>query len=81
MANKKGNRKSFVQKKIDRCPLKGKEDKITYKNVHLLKKYITTRGRIRPTSKTGICAKNQKRLTLAIKRARQLALLPYTQYV
>ena len=75
------SKKNYVQKKIAQCPLKGKEDQITYKNVHLLKKYITTRGRILPTSKTGVCPKNQRKLTLAIKRARQLALLPYTQYV
>ncbi len=69
------------QKQIDECPLKGKEDQITYKNVQLLKKYISTRGRILPSSKTGVCPKNQRALTLAVKRARYLALLPYTQYV
>ncbi|MDQ6985883.1 MAG: 30S ribosomal protein S18 [Candidatus Dojkabacteria bacterium] len=78
---KKKTHKRFIRKRIESCPLKGKEDKITYKNVHLLKKYITTRGRILPTSRTGICPKNQKKLTIAIKRARQLAFLPYTQYV
>lgn len=63
------------------CPLKGMEDQITYKNISLLEKYISTRGRIMPSSRTGICSKNQRKLALAIKRARQLALLPYTRYV
>ncbi|MCS7317569.1 MAG: 30S ribosomal protein S18 [Candidatus Dojkabacteria bacterium] len=54
---------------------------IDYKNVGLLKKYISTRGRILPSSKTGVCSKCQRKLSLAIKRARYMALLPFTQYV
>ncbi|MCA9386416.1 30S ribosomal protein S18 [Candidatus Dojkabacteria bacterium] len=63
------------------CPLKGKEDQITYKNVSLLEKFISTRGRIMPSSRTGVCASNQRKLALAVKRARHMALLPYTKYV
>lgn len=75
------NTKQATARKNDTCPLKGKEDQITYKNVQLLKKFISTRGRLFPASKTGVCPSNQRRLTLAVKRARYLALLPYTQYV
>lgn len=51
---------------------------IDYKELSRLRKYITERGRIEPRRKKGTCAKHQRRLTLAIKRARLLALLPYT---
>jgi small subunit ribosomal protein S18 len=56
-------------------------DKIThvdYKEVEKLKKYITDRGKIIPRRVTGTCAKHQRQLTGAIKRARFLALLPFT---
>lgn len=69
------------QNKVTKCPLKGMEEKINYKNISLLEKYISTRGRIMPSSRTGICRKNQRKLSLAIKQARQLALLPYARYV
>ena len=80
MANKK-SKKYYKAPKIKQCPLRDKADQINYKNVNLLEKYISTRGRIMPTSRTGVCAKNQRKLTKAIKRARYMALLPYTKYV
>ncbi len=55
-------------------------DKITnidYKDPALLKPYISDRGKITPRRKSGACAKHQRALTTAIKRARHLALLPY----
>lgn len=63
------------------CPFEGDPSRIDYKDIQTLKKYITTRGRILPPEKTGISAKCQRKLALSIKRARQVALLPYTQYV
>lgn len=51
---------------------------IDYKDYDNLMRFLTDRGKIRPRRKTGTCAKHQRRLALAIKRARQLALLPYT---
>jgi len=48
-----------------------------YKQVEVLKKFITDRGKIVPRSRTGLCQKHQKRLTKAIKRARHLSLLPF----
>lgn len=51
---------------------------IDYKDVDTLKKFISERGKILPRRVTGTSAKYQRMLTLAIKRARQVALLPYT---
>ncbi len=51
--------------------------KIVYKDANLLRKYISERGKILPRRITGTCAKHQRELTVAIKRARQVALLPY----
>ena len=55
-----------------------KEVKIDYKDVARLRKYITERGKILPRRISGNCAKHQRQLTVAIKRARNVALLPYT---
>ncbi len=51
---------------------------IDYKSVSLLRQYINERGRILPRRRTAACAKHQRMLSGAIKRARHLALLPYT---
>lgn len=51
---------------------------IDYKNTQRLSKYITERGKILPRRVSGTCAKHQRELTTAIKRARNIALLPYT---
>ena len=51
---------------------------IDYKDLTRLRPYISDRGKILPRSKTGTCAKHQRALALAIKRARHLALMPYT---
>jgi small subunit ribosomal protein S18 len=53
---------------------------IDYKDVDLLKRYVTDRGKLMPSRITGVSAKYQRQLTTAIKRARQLALLPYTDH-
>ena len=52
--------------------------KIDYKDVDLLKQYISESARIQSRRKTGTCAKHQRMLARAIKRARHVALLPYT---
>ncbi|MEP7103505.1 MAG: 30S ribosomal protein S18 [Candidatus Dojkabacteria bacterium] len=62
-------------------PFNGDPSKIDYKDVQTLKKYITTRGRILPTEKTGVSAKCQRKLAVSIKRARYIGLIPYVQYV
>ena len=55
-----------------------KIDHVDYKEVEKLKKYITERGKIVPRRVTGTWAKHQRQLTRAIKRARIIALLPFT---
>ncbi|MBC7254396.1 30S ribosomal protein S18 [Candidatus Solincola tengchongensis] len=55
-----------------------KVDYIDYKDTNLLKKFLSEKGKIRPRRVTGNCAQHQKRLALAIKNAREMALIPYT---
>ena len=57
-----------------------KESKVDYKDVSNIRRFITDRGRIEAGKKSGNCAKCQRTLTLAIKRARHLALLPYAPH-
>jgi small subunit ribosomal protein S18 len=64
-----------MSKKV--CPLDGQN--IDYKNVELLKKYITKFGKITPRYYTGVSLKNQKKLANAIKKARIIALLPFVK--
>ena len=52
--------------------------KIDYKNVELLQRYITDEGKIRPRRQTGACAKHQREVARAVKRARHIALLPFS---
>ncbi len=52
---------------------------IDYKNVDILWKYVPERGKISPRRITGTCAYHQRKLALAIKRARLMALLPYVE--
>ena len=51
---------------------------IDYKQVDVLRRFVTEEGKIRPRRQTGTCAKHQRDLAGAIKRARHIALLPYT---
>jgi small subunit ribosomal protein S18 len=55
-----------------------KVEAVDYKETQKLKKYVTERAKILPRRITGNCAKHQRQLTLAIKRARNIALLPFT---
>jgi len=57
---------------------KDKIDYIDYKDVGLLRRFMSDRGKIRPRRVTGTCAQHQRDLSIAIKRAREMALLPYT---
>ncbi len=94
MADKKQNNKRFnnknnsdedynprfrkVRKKV--CALCANKDLVLdYKNAEQLKKYINEKGKILPRRATGACAKHQRDITLAVKRARHIAILPYTQ--
>ena len=55
-----------------------KVDDINYKDISKLKKFISERGKILPRRISGNCAKHQRQMTTAVKRARHIALLPYT---
>jgi small subunit ribosomal protein S18 len=55
-----------------------KVENIDYKDVNTLRRFVSDQGHIDSRRRTGTCARHQRRLTLAIKRARHLALLPYT---
>ena len=57
----------------------GKVDYIDYKDVAKLRRYVTERAKILPRRISGCCAKHQRQLTVAIKRARHVALMPYVQ--
>ena len=60
------------------CPFSGENTpKIDYKDVKLLQRYISERGKIVPSRITAVCAKKQRELSKAIKRARFMSLLPY----
>jgi len=55
------------------------EDVVDYKDVALLRKFMSDRGKIRSRRVTGLSAKRQREVAMAIKNAREMALLPYTQ--
>lgn len=55
-----------------------KVEEINYKDVPKLRRYVTERGKILPRRISGNCAKHQRQVTVAIKRARNIALLPFT---
>jgi small subunit ribosomal protein S18 len=51
---------------------------VDYKDVNRLRRYLSDRAKIEPRRKTGTCARHQRALSVALKRARYMALLPYT---
>ena len=73
-----GARRPFYRRRKT-CPFTGENAPvIDYKDVRLLQRFISERGKIVPSRITAVSAKKQRELALAIKRARFLALLPYT---
>ena len=70
-----GKGKVFFKKKV--CKFCIQKMKIDYKDADTLHRFITERGKILPRRITGTCAKHQRALALAIKRARNIALLPF----
>ncbi len=63
-------------KLVKECPLSGKNaPKLDYKNIKLLKKYVSENGKILPSRVTNVSQKKQRELSLSIKRARNLALI------
>ena len=91
MADKKQNRRNnrnnndedfnpkFRKQRKKVCALcSDKNLVLDYKNAEQLKKFVNEKGKILPRRATGACAKHQRDITLAVKRARQIAVLPYT---
>ena len=91
MADKRQNRRNNANKDEDYnpkfrkmrkkvCPLCANKDLVLdYKNADQLKKFINDKGKILPRRATGACAKHQREITTAVKRARHIAIIPYTQ--
>ena len=86
--NRKNNRNNIdddfnpkfrkIRKKV--CTLcSDKNFELDYKNADQLKKFVNEKGKILPRRATGACAKHQRAITLAVKRARHIAVLPYSQ--
>ena len=81
----RGDKDSGGKERMQRRPKKkvcsfcvDKVESIDYKETGKMRKYITERGKILPRRISGNCAIHQRQLTMAIKRARQIALLPFT---
>jgi small subunit ribosomal protein S18 len=70
-------RKGGLRRRKKVCAFCGKDSVIDYKDTGKLKRYVSERGKILPRRITGNCAKHQRALTVAIKRARHVALMPY----
>lgn len=71
-----GRRQYFRRKKVCRFCTE-KIDDINYKNTSLIGQFISTRGKILPRRLTGTCSRHQRGLTVAIKRSRNIAMLPF----
>ena len=67
----------FKRKSCFLC--KDKVDEVDYKNVDQLRRYLSERGKIRPRRMSGACRRHQRQVALAVKRAREMALLPYVR--
>ena len=72
----RGDRKFFRRKKVCKFCVE-KIDAIDYKDVGLLRQFVAERGKIVPRRLTGVCTPHQRRLSAAIKQARNIALLPF----
>ena len=70
-------RRGGMRRRKKVCVFCGKDNVIDYKDTNKLKRYISERGKILPRRVTGTSAKNQRKLTVAIKRARVMGLLPF----
>ncbi|HEY5161869.1 MAG TPA: 30S ribosomal protein S18 [Terriglobales bacterium] len=75
-AGREGGRKYFRRKKVCKFCVE-KIDAINYKDVRLLSQFVAESGKIVPRRLTGVCTPHQRRLTKAIKQARNIALLPF----
>ena len=74
---KRKKRKQFFKPIHDKCPYCESDTNPNYKDYEKLSSYVTDRARILPAIRSGLCAKHQRKVSVEIKRARHLALLPY----
>ena len=79
-SEKRGDKKGWVRKtRVKVCPFcKDKAEWVDYKDTQLLRKYLSDRGKIRARRVTGNCSQHQRDVAVAVKNAREMALLPYT---
>lgn len=75
---RKGGKPRYVPRRKVCAFCVDKVEYIDYKDSGRLRRFVSDRGKIEPRRKTGTCARHQRKLTDALKRARYLALLPYT---
>ena len=79
-STKRRRRPAFDSRRRKRIVYRFKEDELVdYKDIALLRKFMSDRGKIRSRRVTGLSAKRQREVAMAIKNAREMALLPYTQ--
>ena len=78
MARRTPKRKTLKRrKKITACPFCKRKEEPDYKDSKTLEEYLTDRAKIVGRDRSGLCSKHQRRLSVAIKRARHLGLLPF----
>lgn len=73
-------KKQPIKPMYTNCPFGSNPNNVDYKDVDTLKKFITLRGRILSKQRTGVSSICQRKLSISIKRARHMALLPFVNY-
>ncbi|HEX6286008.1 MAG TPA: 30S ribosomal protein S18 [Acidimicrobiia bacterium] len=73
----RGRRQDFRRGKPKPCPLDTEDARVDWKDTSLLRKYVSDRGKIRGRRVTGLCPQHQREVAVAVKNAREMALLPY----
>ena len=72
--------KGRTRRRLQDYFLQNKGTEIDYKNAELMRRFLSPEGKILPGRRTGLTSKNQRKITKAIKRARAVALLPFTNH-
>lgn len=73
----RGRRQDFRRGKPKPCPLCPEDARVDWKDASFLRKYVSDRGKIRGRRVTGLCPQHQREIAVAVKNAREMALLPY----
>lgn len=77
MAKRKSTRRRIQPKTLKKCYYHEKKKEPTFSDSEELSRFLTDRGKILPSTRSGLCSKHQKAVAKAIKQARHLALLPF----